>query len=198
MAGCALPASRQKMLPPHRSKSARCCRSPAAFNSMSMVSAILLTGYFALALSAFFSPSNAPQQGMSQGFITLVALVLLLFGGALWFGVARQHPWVVREGGARNDLPCRGRMVLLQRKFRGDFFADSLTRTADVQGTRMHSVLKAALFSVPYCATYCGPPFFKRAGTAIRTSGKSKRAQTRLHRVRDRIASWVYRVGPAD
>jgi hypothetical protein len=62
--------SRQKMLPPHRSKSARCCRSPAAFNSMRMVSAILLTGYFALALSAFFSPSNDPQQGMAQGFIT--------------------------------------------------------------------------------------------------------------------------------
>jgi hypothetical protein len=61
-----------------------------------MVSAILLTGYFALALSAFFSPSNDPQQGMSQECITLVALVLLLFGGALWFGVARQRPWVVR------------------------------------------------------------------------------------------------------
>jgi hypothetical protein len=39
---------------------------------------------------------NDPQQGMAQGFITLVALILLLFGGALWFGVARQHPWVVR------------------------------------------------------------------------------------------------------
>jgi hypothetical protein len=33
---------------------------------------------------------------MSQGFVALVALVLLLFGGALWFGVARQRPWVVR------------------------------------------------------------------------------------------------------
>jgi hypothetical protein len=63
---------------------------------MSMVSAVLLTGYFAFALSALFSPSNDPQQGMAQGFITLVALILLLFGGALWFGVARQHPWVVR------------------------------------------------------------------------------------------------------
>lgn len=61
-----------------------------------MVSAVLLTGYFAFALSALFSPSNDPQQGMAQGFITLVALILLLFGGALWFGVARQHPWVVR------------------------------------------------------------------------------------------------------
>jgi hypothetical protein len=63
---------------------------------MSVVSAVLLTGYFAFALYALFSPSNDPQRGMAQGFITLVALILLLLGGALWFGVARHHPWVVR------------------------------------------------------------------------------------------------------
>ena len=40
---------------------------------MSMVSAVLLKGYFAFALSALFSSSNDPQQGMAQGFITLVA-----------------------------------------------------------------------------------------------------------------------------
>jgi hypothetical protein len=43
---------------------------------MSVVSAVLLTVYFALALHAFLSPSNDPQQGMAQGFITLVALIL--------------------------------------------------------------------------------------------------------------------------
>ncbi len=63
---------------------------------MSTVSAVLLAGYFAFALYALSSPSNDPQRGMAQGFITLVALVLLSLGGALWFGVARKHPWVVR------------------------------------------------------------------------------------------------------
>ena len=63
---------------------------------MSAVSAVLLTVYFALALHAFLSPSSDPQQGMAQGFITLVALILLLLGSALWFGVARKHAWVVR------------------------------------------------------------------------------------------------------
>jgi len=63
---------------------------------MGLVSALLLMGYFALALFAMFSPSNDPQQGMAQGFITLVALILLLFGGALWFGLSRNHPWLVR------------------------------------------------------------------------------------------------------
>lgn len=45
---------------------------------------------------ALLSPSNDPQRGTAEGFITLVALILLSFGGALWFGVARNHPWVVR------------------------------------------------------------------------------------------------------
>jgi hypothetical protein len=64
---------------------------------MSMVSAVLLTGYFALALSALFSPSNDPQQGMAQGSITLVALVLLFFGGALWFGALGQSMQDTKE-----------------------------------------------------------------------------------------------------
>jgi hypothetical protein len=81
---------------------------------MSMVSAILLTEYFALALSALFSSSNDPQQGMAQGFITLVALILLLFGGALWFGVARQHPWVVRIVFAITIFPALSQIA---RKF---------------------------------------------------------------------------------
>ena len=59
---------------------------------MSIVGAVLLAGYFLFAMYALFSPSNDPQQGMAQGFIILVGLVLLSLGGALWFGVARKHP----------------------------------------------------------------------------------------------------------
>lgn len=63
---------------------------------MAIASALLLVGYFAFALYAMSSPSNDPQRGMAQGFIIFVALVLLLLAGVLWFGVARNHPWVVR------------------------------------------------------------------------------------------------------
>lgn len=63
---------------------------------MSAVSAVLLTAYLMFALYALFSPSNDPQRGMAQGFITLVALILLLLGAALWFAAARNHPWLAR------------------------------------------------------------------------------------------------------
>jgi hypothetical protein len=63
---------------------------------MSIASAVLLAAYFVLALYAGASPSNDPQQGMAQGFIILVALVLLSVGGVLWFAVARNHLWLVR------------------------------------------------------------------------------------------------------
>ena len=63
---------------------------------MAIAAALLLAGYFAYALYAMSSPSNDPQRGMAQGFIILVAVVLLLLAGLLWFGVARNHPWVVR------------------------------------------------------------------------------------------------------
>jgi hypothetical protein len=43
---------------------------------------------------------------MAQGFIILVSLVLLLFAGALWFGVARNHPWVVRTVFAITVFPA--------------------------------------------------------------------------------------------
>ena len=43
-------------------------------------------------------------------------------------------------------------------KIPGDFFANSLTRAAGVEGTRMHSGLKAALFGVlPVLRDCCGP-----------------------------------------
>jgi hypothetical protein len=63
---------------------------------MSVISAVLLTGYFVFALYALFSPSDDPQRGMAQGFITMVAVLLLSLGGALWFAVARNHPWLLR------------------------------------------------------------------------------------------------------
>ena len=66
-------------------------------NWMAVASALLLVSYFAFALYAMASPSNDPQRGMAQGFIIFVALVLLLLAGVLWFGVARNHPWVVRS-----------------------------------------------------------------------------------------------------
>ena len=63
---------------------------------MSIVSAVLLAGYFLYAMYALSSPSDDPQQGMARGFIIFVALMLLSLGGVLWFGVARKHPWAVR------------------------------------------------------------------------------------------------------
>lgn len=63
---------------------------------MSRISAVFLVGYFAVAVYAFLSPSSDPQRGMAEGFIIFVALILLFFGGVLWFGVVRNHPWVVR------------------------------------------------------------------------------------------------------
>jgi pimeloyl-ACP methyl ester carboxylesterase len=50
------------------------------------------------------APVN-PQQAMAQGFIILVGLVLLSLGGALWFGVARKHPWMVRTVFALSIFP---------------------------------------------------------------------------------------------
>jgi hypothetical protein len=51
------------------------------------------------------APVN-PQQAMAQGFIILVGLVLLSLGGALWFGVARKHPWMVRTVFALSTFPA--------------------------------------------------------------------------------------------
>ena len=63
---------------------------------MSIATAVLLAIYLAISLYALASPSNDPQRGMAQGFITMVALVILSVGGLLWFAVARNHPWLVR------------------------------------------------------------------------------------------------------
>lgn len=58
---------------------------------MGAIAAILLAGYFGLALYAGFSPSNDPQRGMAQGFIILVALVLLILAGLLYAGMVRSR-----------------------------------------------------------------------------------------------------------
>ena len=63
---------------------------------MSIASAVLLATYFVFALYAGTSPSDDPQRGMAQGFIILVALLLLSVGGVLWFAVVRNHPWLLR------------------------------------------------------------------------------------------------------
>ena len=63
---------------------------------IAVVSALLLAAYFLTAVYAGASPSSDPQQGMAQGFIIFVGIVLLAFGGLLWLGVARNRPWLVR------------------------------------------------------------------------------------------------------
>jgi hypothetical protein len=63
---------------------------------MAIASALLLSAYFLVAAFAGASPSSDPQQGMAQGFIVFVGVALLAFAGVLWFGVARNHPWIVR------------------------------------------------------------------------------------------------------
>ncbi len=78
---------------------------------MAIVSALLLVGYFVFALYAMSSPSNDPQRGMAQGFIIFVAFVLLLLAGALWFGVARNHPWVLRVVFAVSIFPALSQLA---------------------------------------------------------------------------------------
>jgi hypothetical protein len=73
---------------------------------MSIVSAVLLAGYFLFAIYALLSPSNDPQQSMAQGFIIFIGLVLLSLGVALWFGVARRHPWMIRTVFALSVFPA--------------------------------------------------------------------------------------------
>ena len=78
------------------------------------------------------------------------------------------------EGGARNDLPCREPMVLLQRKFRAIYSQTHSPALLACKAARMHSVLKAALLvSFPNCATCCGP-FLKRAGAAMQEHEERK------------------------
>lgn len=72
---------------------------------MAMVSACLLGVYLALVFYGLFSPSTDPQRGMAQGFLTLMAVILLSLGATLWFGAARNHPLLVRLVFAITILP---------------------------------------------------------------------------------------------
>jgi hypothetical protein len=64
---------------------------------MAAITAVLLVAYFVFSVYTLAAPSAYdPQQGMAYGFITFLAFILLLLGGALWFGIARKHPWVIR------------------------------------------------------------------------------------------------------
>ena len=73
---------------------------------MALASGGLLAVYFALAVSALLSSSDDPQRGMANGFIILVALVLLSIAGILWFAVARKHRWVARVVFAGTVFPA--------------------------------------------------------------------------------------------
>jgi hypothetical protein len=78
----------------------------AADKWMSIASAVLLIGYFVVALFAGASPSSDPQRGMAQGFILFVLLLLLSIGGVLWFAAVRNHPWLLRTVFVFSILPA--------------------------------------------------------------------------------------------
>lgn len=63
---------------------------------MSIVAGVLLGGYLLFVLYGLFSPSEDPQRGMANGFLSFVAFILLVLGTLLWFGVTRNKVWLVR------------------------------------------------------------------------------------------------------
>lgn len=78
---------------------------------MSIATTLLLAAYFAVALYAGGSPSSDPQRGMAQGFIIFVAVLLVAVGGALWFAVVRNHPWLLRTIFALTVFPALSLMA---------------------------------------------------------------------------------------
>jgi hypothetical protein len=63
---------------------------------MSIIAALLLTGYLGFAMWALLSPSDDPQRGMAIGFIMFVAMILLGLLALLWYGVRHGRKWLVR------------------------------------------------------------------------------------------------------
>jgi hypothetical protein len=63
---------------------------------MSIVAAVLLAGYLLFILYGLFSPSNDPQRGMANGFLTFMAVILVTLEVLLWFGVTRNKVWLIR------------------------------------------------------------------------------------------------------
>ncbi len=90
---------------------------------LSAVTALLLAGYFAVALWAWGSPTNDPQHGMAEGFLSFVTTVLLCLAGLLWAGVRyrrRGLVWTVFALTAWPALtPVARAIYLLVRWFRG-------------------------------------------------------------------------------
>jgi hypothetical protein len=71
-------------------------RSAHRWTWMSILAAVLLGGYLAFAIYALLSPSDDPQRGMANGFITFVAVILISLLALLWYGVRRNRVWIVR------------------------------------------------------------------------------------------------------
>ena len=67
----------------------------ARWSAPSVIAALLLAGYLALALYAAFSPSNDPQKGMATGFACFSAVVLASLGALLVWGVRRGRRGIV-------------------------------------------------------------------------------------------------------
>jgi hypothetical protein len=59
------------------------------------ITAVLLAGYMGLVVWGLASPSNDPQRGMAQGFLSMVAFCLLCLAGLLWLGAAKGYPKLV-------------------------------------------------------------------------------------------------------
>jgi hypothetical protein len=62
---------------------------------MSIVAAILLACYLAIAIWALSSPSDDPQRGMANGVIIPLALILITLELLLWRAVVRGRRWLV-------------------------------------------------------------------------------------------------------
>jgi uncharacterized membrane protein len=63
---------------------------------MSVIAAVLLAAYLLFVLYGLFSPSDDPQRGMANGFLTFVALILVSLEALLWFAVTRNKVWLIR------------------------------------------------------------------------------------------------------
>ena len=85
-------------------------------------------------------------------------------------------------------------MVLLQRKFRAIYSQTHSPALLAFQGARMHSVLKAALFTVLPVVRDVLRAILEESGGHSNTG--QRESANASHRIRDRIASLVYRGGP--
>ena len=90
--------------------------SRAVMTVVTVLSTILLTGYFGIVIWAWRSPSNDPQRGMAEGFLMMVTVFLLCLAGLLWYGVHTQRSapiWIVFAICALPSLTLVGRGIYL-------------------------------------------------------------------------------------